>query len=556
VRWNAIVTRSRRRSALATVALLAVAVPAWLYFAPTKIGGDTGYVVTSGVSMEPRFHTGDLAIIRPASSYRVGEVVAYDSTLLHTVVLHRIIAIHGNRYVFKGDNNNFIDPVNPTRSELLGKLWIHIPHGGILLKSLHNPIVAAIIAALFATVGVFGFGERKRRRRRRERGDTGSRRTGIPLVNRPRHDDGRQPVNYGALLAASALAVAAFAVVAVFAFVRPATKPSARVIPYTQRVSFGYSAHVRPGPVYPGGTIKTGDAIFLSMVRRLNLHIDYRLAGAATNVTGSERVVLTMSGPSGWSRDFVLTPRTRFVGPHTSTDVTLNLSQLQGLLAKIAGLTDSPAFGTFSVAVGPQVQIAGFLAGQRVASSFQPALSFSFASGQLLVSSHASGSQSTEAASSGPSQTNFSPSQTGSVSTPTTAPNTITVFGVSPAISLLRWIALAGLLLSLAATIYFYLRKRSEPFEESFKIMAQYGHMIVPIVGAEDLGWPPVDVPNIKALVKLAESGQRLILHNRSNGMDTYMVNEEGTVYRYQVRPSNVVWGDWSETTAPAQAAA
>ena len=80
--------------------------------------------------------------------------------------------------------------------------------------------------------------------------------------------------------------------------------------------------------------------------------------------------------------------------------------------------------------------------------------------------------------------------------------------------------------------------------------------MIVPIVGGEDLGWPPVDVPNIKALVKLAESGQRLILHNRKDNVDTYMVNEEGTVYRYQVKPSKVVWGDWAERPTPVKAAA
>ena len=130
------------------------------------------------------------------------------------------------------------------------------------------------------------------------------------------------------------------------------------------------------------------------------------------------------------------------------------------------------------------------------------------------------------------------------------------MFGISPQIATLRWIAIIGLLLSSAVTLYFYLRKRGEPFEESFRIMAQYGHMIVPIVGGEDLGWPPVDVASIKALARLAESGQRLILHNRSGDVDTYMVNEEGTVYRYQVKPSKVVWGDWSETTAPVKAAA
>jgi hypothetical protein len=75
--------------------------------------------------------------------------------------------------------------------------------------------------------------------------------------------------------------------------------------------------------------------------------------------------------------------------------------------------------------------------------------------------------------------------------------------------------------------------------------------MIVPIVGGDDLGWPPVDVPDIKALVKLAEAGHRLILHNRADNVDTYMLNEEGTVYRYQVKPSKVVWGDWSESDTP-----
>ena len=119
--------RIRLRSGLTTLALVIVAGVAWFYFAPTTIGGSTRYVVTSGVSMEPRFHTGDLAIVRPASNYQVGEIVAYWSTLLHTVVLHRIIAKDGNSYEFKGDNNHFIDPVRPTRSELLGKLWLHVP---------------------------------------------------------------------------------------------------------------------------------------------------------------------------------------------------------------------------------------------------------------------------------------------------------------------------------------------------------------------------------------------------------------------------------------------
>src|SRR5438445_716851 len=80
----------------ASISLLAAA--AWLFFAPTRIGGSTTYVVTSGVSMQPRFHTGDLALVRPADHYRVGMIVAYRGSLLKVVVLHRIVAIHDGHY--------------------------------------------------------------------------------------------------------------------------------------------------------------------------------------------------------------------------------------------------------------------------------------------------------------------------------------------------------------------------------------------------------------------------------------------------------------------------
>jgi len=100
--------------------------------------------------MEPSFKTGDLAIVKPAGQYRVRDIVAYHSSLLHIVVLHRIHAIHDGRYTFKGDNNSFLDPVHPTRSALIGKLWLHFPRGGVFLTALHTPITAGVL------IGVVG----------------------------------------------------------------------------------------------------------------------------------------------------------------------------------------------------------------------------------------------------------------------------------------------------------------------------------------------------------------------------------------------------------------
>ena len=67
-------TRAASISAVAALVLAAV----W-FFWPSALGGGTTYVTTHGISMEPRLPTGDLAILRPADSYSVGDVVAYRS---------------------------------------------------------------------------------------------------------------------------------------------------------------------------------------------------------------------------------------------------------------------------------------------------------------------------------------------------------------------------------------------------------------------------------------------------------------------------------------------
>jgi signal peptidase I len=552
------VKRIPLRSGLATLALLIVAGVAWFYFAPVGIGGQSRYVVTSGVSMEPRFHTGDLAIVRPVSNYRVGEIVAYWSTLLHTVVLHRIIAKDGNTYEFKGDNNHFIDPVRPTRSELLGKLWLHVPHLGRVLEMLHTRVAAGLLCAVVGLLILFGVKENRRRRRRRRKGATGSGRLGTAVVNSLRD---HRPLNFGALLTASAVAAVAFLMLGVIAFSRPASRTVPASTPYSQQVRFGYSAQVHPGLIYPNGSVTTGDPIFLTLVRDVAVNVDYRLStDAPSRLTGTEELLLRLAGPSGWTRNLMLVPRTPFTGTHTDTAVTLDVPRVQSLLAKVTQLTGGQGLATDTIAVVAQVHIRGTVAGQPVNTSFAPSLSFQLSPTQLVSAGVSNGASNTDGTAPAPTSQptlGYTQSQTNAVTTaPGSAPRSLTVLGVSFPITLLRWLALIGLALSVPVAVYAFLRKRGEPFQETVQIQSQYGHMIVPIVAGEDLGWPAVDVPTIKALAKLAESGQRLILHSRSNEVDSYMVNDEGTVYRYQVRPSKVVWGEWSETTTPVQAAA
>src|SRR5260370_30470290 len=147
---------------------LAFCASAWYFLAPPAIGGSTSYVFTDGTSMQPHFHTGDLAIVRPESTYRVGEIVAYRSHMLGTIVLHRIVGRDGARYRFKGDNNNFVDPEHPARDQLVGALWLHVPNAARRFGPLRRPETIGLLVALgLILLGGGAFTQQRRRRRRR-----------------------------------------------------------------------------------------------------------------------------------------------------------------------------------------------------------------------------------------------------------------------------------------------------------------------------------------------------------------------------------------------------
>lgn len=154
---------SRRPPKGAVGVLLAlVAVGAsWFFLAPAPLGGSTSFAIIDGTSMLPGLRRDDLVLVRPAASYRVGDVVAYRSRLIHRIVLHRIVAVRGNRYSFKGDNNRFLDPERVARADLVGKRWLRLPAAGRGATAVHVPWVAAVLAALLVIAwGAGGTDER------------------------------------------------------------------------------------------------------------------------------------------------------------------------------------------------------------------------------------------------------------------------------------------------------------------------------------------------------------------------------------------------------------
>ena len=148
----------------------AMAVVLWLVFAPTVLGGSVTYVVTDGVSMLPHFHAEDLVLLRQEPTYHVGEVAGYENGQLHEIVMHRIIALDGDRYVFKGDNNDFTDTYHPLKSQIVGAEWLHLSGWGRWLNDIRIPFVtAALLAALWLLSFRKSPATRRRRRRRHAR---------------------------------------------------------------------------------------------------------------------------------------------------------------------------------------------------------------------------------------------------------------------------------------------------------------------------------------------------------------------------------------------------
>jgi signal peptidase I len=156
------IRRSTTVGLLVTVAVVA----AWLAFLrPTWLGGPAGYVIVAGVSMEPAFHTGDLAITQRQPSYAVGDVIAFETE--GGVVIHRIVggdAVAG--YQVKGDSRELADVWQPRPDSIGGRVWFWVPQVGFMLGFVRQPAILAGLAAAIAfflafTAGPVGPGRRR-----------------------------------------------------------------------------------------------------------------------------------------------------------------------------------------------------------------------------------------------------------------------------------------------------------------------------------------------------------------------------------------------------------
>jgi signal peptidase I len=484
--------RSWQRCSGLLLAVVAVAL-VW----PVSAGGQFGYVTTHGISMEPRFHTGDLAVVHPVSEYRVGDITAYHNRMLHTIVLHRIVAIDGDRYTFKGDNNSWLDQERPVRSQLIGTLVLRVPHGGVWLRRLISP--PALGLAAFALLATGAAASRRRRRKRRmSRHAASRRRTHTATAAR---ENVRPVAAMAAVVVTSALAT--------LAWTHPETRLVQHKVVQNNSIALSYSANVKPTPVYDSTTVSAPTPVFRNVTDTVALHFRYQGAPAKL------RLDATLTTPGGWTSTVPLASTRAFTAHTYTTTVPLNLDVFDRRARAASRITGLPAT-PLTITVVPRVT-------DRAGHTFAPQFPFTLTPLALTAPP-------------APSGLTASGTTSATESRRTQASLNLLRRHVSVHDARLLTLSLLAAALLAAAALLVTARFRGSRTEAD-EIQRRWAELLLDVQPMPTpAGRPVVDVPGFASLVRLAQRYELLVLHWTRSGVHTYIVQDDATVFRYRTR--------------------
>lgn len=268
-------------------------------------------------------------------------------------------------------------------------------------------------------------------------------------------------------------------------------------------MTFSYTAAVPPSAAYDGTTVTSPQPIFRSLADTVD--ITYRYAGPA----GQLRVQAELSTASGWSSVVPLAELVQ-VNEQFTGDITLDLTSLEQRAVEAAAVTGLPA-GRLTITVVPTVEL-------NDGGQFAPRLELGL---DPLVLKPLSELSATETSSTTGSR--VQPAQlsilgrTVDVATGRIAGGVLVLVGI-----------LAAALLAAAARLV-------SPPSETERVRRRYSDLILTVMPvAVTAGRPIVDVPDVDSLVKLAERYGLLVLTWSRGGIDTYVVQDESTTYRYR----------------------
>ena len=94
--------------------------------------------ISSGSSMSPNIKENELLIIYKRDKYSVNDIITFKNDE-DIIVTHRIIDINDNKYITKGDNNNFTDGYKVKTNDIYGK---------VIYKCSFNKVVNTVMVSI------------------------------------------------------------------------------------------------------------------------------------------------------------------------------------------------------------------------------------------------------------------------------------------------------------------------------------------------------------------------------------------------------------------------
>jgi len=486
----------------------------WVFLAPIKFGGQASYVMVAGASMEPTLKRGDLVVVRQSQAYEIGQIATYMHPTIGPII-HRIINRQGDQFVFKGDNNDWIDSYEPAASEIVGNEWFRLPGAAGWLLKLRTPVGVALLSLSIAIMLMTTFGMKS--------SPAIPGRKEVPSMNWERFAAWASQFD-GLFFAAGALAFAAL-LLGLFAFTRPVMISVPDDIPFEHHGRFEYHAGAPPS-VYDGGKLVTGDPVFHQLVSTFDLDFHYQLTSSgASNVNGVSRMSVQVSDPSGWQRSIELLPDTEFAGSQVTLESTVDLGNLLELTEMLQERTGTQR-QVFNVDILPVIQITGTLADKPFEDQFAPRLSFQLDELELYLRGADPLSENGDP---------LLPSNSGFLPDSRLEPATLSILGLDLTVATSRWIAGVGLGFALSVIIGLSLMLRGiSQHDRAAEIQIQYGPLLVEVEELElRPGMKQADVRSIDDLAKLAERSGGMILHVERGDEHTYCVQVGETCYHF-----------------------
>ena len=518
------------------ILLLGCLVFLWSQFAPAKYGGPAEYIIVNGISMQPTYHSGDLVISHVSASYQVGEVVAYWDKQTNRFVIHRIVGLENGQYTLKGDNNPENDIAHPTQSEIVGKQWLHLPGAGSWLGALGASKGTALALTVLGGVVVSGL-------LLQPGAPAGKTRKNKPLLPAslasvlPQGGNWAQSVVEAGLYVSAFLALLALITV-VMAFSRPIATQTSTNLTYQQSGNFFYSASGTSG-VYDTDTVRSGEPIFPKLTCNMSVGFTYSLTGdQLQNVTGTHQLsAVVMDAQSGWQRTIPLVAQTAFNGNSYSDASSLNLCQILDLVAAVETQTEfSPS--TYTLLILPRAAVSAQVGGQSISDTFEPVLKFAFDKVHFYYVKESSDPETKDP---------LNPVKSGKLSNPLQQTNSISLLGFETDVASARRWSVVGLVLALCGLglsgLYIYdTAQQSQDGLMHIKL----GNLVMNVY---DRGFDNqanfIEVADIDDLARLAERQNTSILHFTRGILHYYLVQANGTTYRYVVsdkkRPASLM---------------